>query len=191
MHGQEKKKSRKWLVVLAIVGAGLFCATLMYGFAVGFSVEPSAEERAMLPTVEDLGLLDGKQRPAGTYAKKRYIDGTWMVEYTYEDPELYMFASIGHEHSERDARTVYSAEAAVTSVAMGFVGDVELVDDPSLYRGGDDQRCSRMTSAGQTTGYVITVRRDTDVFSLFIGGVVFDDAPTVIAEMLDPMLASL
>jgi hypothetical protein len=125
------------------------------------------------------------------YTKTRYIDGTWMIEYEYEDPEIYMHASIGHEHNERDARTVFAAESAATSVGVRIATDVELVEDASLYRGGDEQSCNRIVAAGQTTGYLVGVRDGEDVMSLLVGGVVYDDASTVLAEILDPMLGAL
>jgi hypothetical protein len=177
--------------VVAVVAAIAIAGVVMWGIAVGFSVESSEDERAMLPTVADLGLDDGQERSGGTYTKTRYIDGTWMIEYEYEDANIYMHAAIGHEHSQRDARTVFAAEAAVTNVGIGLLTGAERVEDPSLYRGGDERECNRLVVGGQTTGYTISVRDDTDVISLLIGGAVFEDAPTVLTEILDPMLAAL
>jgi hypothetical protein len=189
--GTNENKKKKWLVIAAIALAAPIFGIVMWGFLVGFSAEPSDEERAMLPTVEDLGLIDGQGRSGGTYAKTRYIDGTWMVEYEYEDPGLYMYASIDRENTERDARTVFAAQSAGAAVALRIAGEVETVDDSSLYSGGDQRECERLVFGGATSGYMVTVRQKKDIVSLFVSGVVYDDAPTVMADLIDPMLDAL
>ena len=182
------KTHNKLLIGLVIAVASVLAVVVVWGMIIGFEADVSAEDRALLPTVADLGVDPSEIDPnRGTYRRTNYIDGTYAVEYEYEDPNYYMFVSVDHERNERDARTVLMGGSIGASLVMQLEDGVELVEDATLYTGADQRECGRFEFEGTTYGYQIGARKGSNVVWFSVSGFVWEDPDLALREIIDPV----
>ncbi|MCA8914324.1 MAG: hypothetical protein KDB90_02845 [Planctomycetes bacterium] len=188
------RKRRTWLIVLLVLGipVGLLVAFIALGFAfLAMADEKPATEadKQLVLTVTALEpyIADYTADPArGTFTRRDNIDGSWEVEYEYEDDELYIMSGYYRENSADDAKYTVTGHGLGTSI--GFSGeDIKEVEHNELFRWGDDSKFYLVMHAGKPIGNHLTARKGNKVVYILFSGVYFDDSE-LLHEFLDPLL---
>jgi len=163
-----------WLILGLCLGVPLL-GVVLYGTFLGFEVDAEPGDRERVLTIEDLGYSaeDGEE----TLSRTRYIDWTSALEYEYEDAGgLYIYCFHSEEHTERDARNVYTGQVAGGSLMIGVLEEgMDLVDSPDAFTWGDQRSSRVITVDGIESGYYLSVRKGKHVFSVAISGLVIED----------------
>lgn len=198
---EKKKKSRKTLYLVLGLGIGIPLALIMFVVAMGLlfeftsSSEPvGASDRAMLLDAEAVAeWIDDYEVQPGieTVTKTRYIDGSYELDYEYEDDRdddyLYVTSNVSIERKVSDAMTVF------TSLELGVkigAGDIEFDKRPDLLKWGDATSCSILREGGTPFGNLVLARKGKRVYMIMISGVYFDEADAL-QELVVPYLERL
>ncbi len=148
-----------------------------------------------VPTIQDLGewLEDFEPDPDLVLASKTiYTDGTYSIDYEYEDPEgLFFQAGANVERKSADALAVYGgARVAYEAMYAALEEDITLEDADEFFRWGDRSTHVYLTSAGETFGQLFLTQKGRIVFSVTISGVYFDE-PEDFEEFILPCLEQI
>ena len=172
-------------IVGSLVGGVLLIIGLGYLFVVTGDDEPvTARDLEVLVDIDHLAeWMDNGYVPeerAETVIKTRYIDGSYDLEYTYEesDSSLYLYSSVTVEQKISDAHTSYLALWGGFRLgwAMGDDADVEfeLVERNDMFEWGDQSRFGLMMADGSPVGNFFITRVDKNIFFFTVVGVFFD-----------------
>lgn len=194
-----KKKSNLWLILGLSIGVPLFMIVLFVGAAVAFTASAetttaSAADRRSALTVDDLGpFIEGFQADKSKEVANRikYIDGSYEIEYMYEDDELYLESYVAFEPNASDAK--YSYTGYQTGTSIGYSISESTVTEEKLsrmYDWGDECEFYLVKFDGLPGGNRLIARKGSKVVSFFWSGVYFDDAESL-RELLDPVMARI
>ncbi len=198
------KKPRIWLgVLLALfIGASTFLVAvvvLWLAFVRGQSVEPTAADLDLIPDLSVLTpWMNGYTFTADheTFARTRYLDGSFDLEYTYDhptDPDAPYFSYIvSFEPSEADARTVYHSYWLGLTTALELTTEFETeVDEDSVhYTWGDQSHFALLLGDGSPYGNAFASCDGTRAISVVISNFYFEDGESF-AEFIEPSLVKL
>lgn len=184
--------NRKALLVLgALVVALPLIGLLMWGVFVGYEADLEPGDRKLVLTSDDLTVFDPQLVPGpDKITRTEFIDGSWVVESEYESDALYVYTSLNHEPTERDARAVYTGIRAAAPLMAGLEEGVTLEDRDDLFRWGDTHHAKAFMYNGEPTGVAVFARRGKSVITVSIGGWIFENADQLHA-LLDPWLRRL
>lgn len=182
------------MAVLALLSLGTFASLLFLFYSKEVPLDPG--DRAILVTAADLAALmdDFTPRRDREKAKKlRYLDGSWELEYEYDDTANddapYIYCVLNVEITRRDARAAYTlgklAEKGAMELSSGKTLVVESRND--LFRWGDSSEFAMIQSEGRPAGNMFYTIKGTKVYSLRVTGVYFDDRESI-EELLGPKL---
>lgn len=196
-----KKKSRKTLYLVLGLGLGipLLLVLLVVGATLLFELTSSSEpvgtaDRALLLDAEAVAeWLEGYevQPNTATVTKTRYIDGSYELDYEYEDDRdddyLYVTSNVSIERKVSDAITVFAT--LELGVKIG-ADDVEFDKRPDLLRWGDATSCAILRQDGEPFGNFVIARKGKRVYMIVISGVYFDE-PDALQELIVPFFERL
>lgn len=179
----------------AIVSIGvLFVLVIGFGIFDAWTASevPLAEaDYRYVPTADDLGgwLMDFEPNPDFITASKTiYLDGTYSIDFEYDDPEdLFLSSSANVERKTGDALAVYGGALVAYEATYAALDDVELEHADEFFRWGDRSTHVFLTSAGETFGQFFLAQEGRVVFAVTISGVYFDQ-PEDFEEFLLPRL---
>lgn len=158
-----------FILLSLIVGVGVY-----YQVSARESV-PSAEERTLLVQVEPL-IEDFDPRYA-TFKKTEYFDGSYDVEYEYNDPREggpRVSASVKIEVSASDAETAYFSEWTGAVVGLRLL-NLKVVEENTIYSWGDRSRMGFIQVGDRVIGNLFVGQKGRKVFHLMIQGIFFLD----------------
>ncbi len=204
-NSRPKKSKKGCCLVLVLIPTSLLL--LAIGIAgIGFlfvytakSVEVTANDRQVILDINDLAewMEDYSPESQGeTYAKHRYIDGSYDVEYEYDRPldsdAPYLSCSVTVEMNRSDARASYLSIWTGGKLGISLLGDssVDLVERNDLFAWGDESKMALLTVDGVPLGNVFITRVGNTIFYLTISGLYFDE-PELLDEFLSEKLSRL
>ncbi|HEY8378896.1 MAG TPA: hypothetical protein VIK91_20530 [Nannocystis sp.] len=190
---------RGLLITLLVFGG---CAVLVVGSAVVFEYTAkelplTAEDRRVLVTADRLAeLSQGFTHVArhDNFRKRRLIDGSFEIEYEYDDEgdsAPYVLCTVDVEPSERDAREAYQLAWGSLHLGAKFGNDELTIEERNeVYKAGDASRFGVVKVDGSPIGNLFVARLGTKVLSLFVVGLWFDQGDEFKA-VVGPALAAL
>ncbi len=193
-----KPKHNRGKIVAGII-AGLF---LLVALNVGVSVlmagladeEPATEaERALLLDVAALtDGMDFEPDPAMEVAKRiEYLDGSYELDYTYDDPREeapYVTYVLSHERKAADAVATYATQwGAAKLMLKASPESLELVEKEGTFGWGEQSSFGIMHSENGPVGNVFVARKRKLVVYVVISGLYYDDLETF-ADLVVPYL---
>jgi hypothetical protein len=188
MPGAGRTKKTLLVVIASLAGVAFF-STLVWGYIVGWSVDPNPGDRALGIGGDDFARVYGSPELADgttTVTRTRYLDTSYevSVEYTHQDFEVSTVFSV--ELRPSDAREVFTG-IALTSNLVEVAADVELQDRDDLFDWGDQSSSQVMLADGQPIGHLIHARQGRALFSITLAGLLVDD-PQEMKALLQPVL---
>jgi hypothetical protein len=131
-----------------------------------------------------------------SWAKRRFVDGSWEVEYTYESGDetedgLYLQSSLSVEPKLSDARMGYGVLAAAMRASLGLLaGDgIEVRERPDLVDWGEQRTSLLLVGAEGPSGNLVVARSGRRLVLYLCVGLYFDEAEPF-REFLAPVLAA-
>lgn len=186
---QRASSSRKaWLVLAALLVSLPLVGVLLWGMFVGWQVELEPGDRKLVLNTDDLATIDPQiVTGSDSIVRTKYLDGTWAIESEYETELLYVYSSVTHERTERDARNVYLGVRSAGPLMAGLEEGVTLADRDDLFHWGDDHTVKEFRYQGEPAGVAVYARNGTTVITVSIGGWIFENSDQL-HGLLDPWL---
>ena len=204
-YPNRKKKSKLWLILLLVIGipVGLILLIVTLGvlfYATAKDLAVTDADRAVVVTAQHrTNWFDGLDPTAGTetWAKKRYLDGSIDVDYSYDlEPEseegtyVWISCTVTVDKKASDARITYGAGSAGSSIGLGITG-VKRRERNDLFSWGEKSKCAILVGEEDTpVGNHFVCLAGTRTFELVVVGLYFDE-PGSMAEVLQPILSRL
>jgi hypothetical protein len=204
-YPNRNKKSKLWLILLLAIGipVGLLLSLVTLGvlfYATAKDLPLSDADREIVPTAAYIAdWFDDFDPTIGTetWIKKRFLDGSVDVDYTYDHAEeaeegtyIWLSCTVTIERKRSDARISYEAGSAGSSIGLG-IGGVKRRERKDLFSWGEKSRCAILVGeVDQPVGNHFICLTGNTVFEWVVVGVYFDDSE-VLAEVLEPILARL
>ena len=191
---------RNCLIVAAIVGVAVAGGVIAFGGLVALymygaddQVVTAADREVVLTMAEVAAFVsDFEPQPAfESIEKVRFFDGSFEIDYTYEDPqevEPYLNSAATVERSSSDAALSYSGIKSGYRIGLSAAGS-DLVPRDDLFGWGDKSELWIIENEGAPVGNIFIGRKGGLVFNVMLSGVYFDDE--AIAELLAPVLDRL
>jgi len=202
-YPHRRKKSKVWIVLLLVIGIPVTLVlgivtlgVLFYATAKDLPITPA--DRSVLPTAAYLSdWFEDFDPTAGTetLTKKRFLDRSIDLDYTYEDaddadPFVYITCTVTVDTKPSDARITYEAGSAGSSIGLGITG-VTRQERNDLFSWGERSRCGILVGElDQPVGNQFICLSGTKTFEWLVVGVYWDDGEAL-AEVLEPLLSRL
>lgn len=171
-----RSSGKKIGLIVGLSAAGLVLVALMIGLMFGWSSEPEPGDEQLVVTTEELvehfGLELYIDPEAVTFERNRYVDGTYSIDYEYEAPDgtFYTSTSIAYEHSEQNAKNVFTGASLGFTVAFDATAEgVERQPTEGIAQ-GDRHETGLIVSQGQSIGAYAVVQMDETVFTFTVTG---------------------
>lgn len=192
-----------WLWLLAIPAVPLLLVGAMAALGLVYvwtakKVPVTGRDREMVLDIRALAARMEDFSPAPvreSIRKERYFDGSWEVEYEYDDPAdsaPYLTCTVGWEPKVSDAAAGYLImwHGATLGLRYGSDATLTVAERNDLFRWGDQSRLGILMLDGKPVGNVFVARKGKTMFSVLFSGVYFDE-PDELAEMLEPVLGKI
>lgn len=200
-----RRRKRRWKKILlwgVLLPVGIVAGLVMMGvvfYLVAEDLPVRDTDRAVLITAPDLAECADWFDPskgAETVTKKRFLDGSYEIDYEYEHPEAdeegYVWAActVTVDSTETDARITYGAGGIGSRFGLTASG-LEVRDRDDLFSWPPESRCALLTlEDGTIVGNYFTCLVGTKTFEWVVSGMFFDDEEALDA-LLRPVLRRL
>ena len=200
---RRKRGRRMWLMLLLGPGGLLVVVATTAGLAALVIIFTAPRE----VTRRDRQVLVDAQAVAGhlenftpnprreTLLKRRHLNGSWELDYRYDDPTLPHAAYVHCRVSVEP--TVAAAVAAYRSLwdAHGptvMVGDAraDIIERNDIFHWGDESRFAIVRVAGADCGNLFVARKGTRVFYLLVTGATWHET-LAFSDLVTPPLSHL
>lgn len=197
------RRIRVWLWILASIPLlGVFCALVVAAAAAVFVLsarpqEVAERDKEVLVDVHRLAPWLGDYQinsSAESVAKTKYFDGSYDLDYTYddsEDPESpYLNCSVAFERTRQDARSAYWATWGGGKLGLSYLSDVSIavVERNDIFRWGDESRFAVLELEGRPIGNMFVMREGKIVYFLMFTGAAVEGADDVRSLLTAPLL---
>lgn len=174
----------RWMAIGAVL--------LALGGCLVENVPVEEEDLALLVRASDfrdLGFQLERVEVHETIEKKRYFDGSYELEYTYEPGQaFFIYSMLSIETDNAGAIMTYKATSA--GFNLGYSGsEVEVVEDDTFYGYGDESRFARLMHEGDQVGNLFMTRIGRRVYTFICVGAYFDERETW-AGLIEPRLVA-
>lgn len=190
------RKKQTLLIVGLVIGAPLLFLVLMVGagllmYATADEKPGTPADRAKVMTVDDLSpwMYEHTPLPSGeTLTRREFLDGSFELEYMYDDPELYIYCCVTVEKNPGDAKTIYESIQIGNSIGARMDDhNMREIPQDHVFKWGDESRFTQVTYDGAPGGNHLIARKGNHVIEILFSGVYFDERESL-NELLIPVL---
>lgn len=180
------------LAVAVAVPLGLWSAGFLFELTAREVPMSAAEKEALVQVgqVADL-LADYEPDPAkATFTKRRYLDGSFELHYSFDDLDgggIFVQTFVAVERNRMEAMTGYAALIAGETLGWQMQEGVTRAERDDIFRWGDSSRCTLLECDGEPFGQQFHCRSGRHIYVLTLSGVCFDE-PGVLEDLLTPCL---